>query len=136
MEQDRREGKALLREMVVKSDDVDWDAVIRQADFLHKKEQERLQKREHRWRKNQKKKALGRRKKYDAVGSFSVNLLTMRGSDDDSLAIARWRNDVVGRSRSETNSAVSSSDQDEEEALSYDTEPITGTVPAEDTIML
>ncbi|KAL7557260.1 hypothetical protein ACA910_001791 [Epithemia clementina (nom. ined.)] len=83
LEQDRREGRALLRRIVVKSDDVDWKSVIAKADSLHQKQQEKLKQQEQRNRRREKKRALDLRKKYDAAGSFSVNLLTMKHSEED-----------------------------------------------------
>jgi len=84
MEQDRREGRALLRRMVIKSDDEDWKAVIDQADSLKKKKDKIIKKQEKRWRRQTKK----QRKKYDATGSFSVNLLTMKQSMETDCATA------------------------------------------------
>eukprot|EP00527_Entomoneis_sp_CCMP2396_P003866 CAMPEP_0198145438 /NCGR_PEP_ID=MMETSP1443-20131203/23467_1 /TAXON_ID=186043 /ORGANISM="Entomoneis sp., Strain CCMP2396" /LENGTH=170 /DNA_ID=CAMNT_0043809091 /DNA_START=46 /DNA_END=558 /DNA_ORIENTATION=- len=81
MEQDRREGKALLRRMVIKSDDEDWKAVMEQADSSKQKQREKEKKLERRWR-HQKTKE---RKKFDAQGSFSINLLTMKQSEDSGI---------------------------------------------------
>ena len=66
-----------MRKLIEKSDDVDWDTLIQQAEFLHHNEQKQLQKRERHWRKKQRKKAALRHKKYLAVGAFSANLVAI-----------------------------------------------------------
>ena len=83
MEQERSEGRALLRHMVVKSDDLDWGGVIRVAEELHRKEERSISRRERKCRQRHTKRALDKRRKADAVGSFSVNLLTMRTYEED-----------------------------------------------------
>ena len=84
MEQEREEGQALLRSMVLSSSEVDWAAVIAKANELHTKEQAWLTKRNRRQGRmfrTLEKRALIKRRKYDSSGSFSVNLLTFRMSD-------------------------------------------------------
>ena len=85
MEQEREEGQALLRSMVVSSSEVDWAAVIAKAHELHTKEQAWLQSKNKRQRKLLEKlqrRALQKRRKYDSIGSFSVNMLTFRGPEE------------------------------------------------------
>lgn len=81
MEQEREEGQALLRRMVVSSSEVDWAAVIAKANELHAKEQAWLQSKNRRQRLKLQKRALQKRKRHDSIGSFSVNMLTFRSSD-------------------------------------------------------
>jgi hypothetical protein len=86
MEQEREEGQALLREMVLSSSEVDWAAVIAKANELHSREEAWLKKRNRRQRQvfhRLQRRALSKRRKYDASGSFSVNMLTFRISDHD-----------------------------------------------------
>ena len=84
LKQDRREGRALLRRRVLKSDDDNDDEhYTMRADFLYQKHQERVQQHNKRIERRQKKRALDQRKKYDASGSFSVNLVTMKQSSED-----------------------------------------------------
>lgn len=71
----RREEKDTLREMI--KDKSDWAAVVKQAERLHRQDQKRIR---------------GRKTKDDAVGVYSVNLLTMSiGADEDSKALQNWR---------------------------------------------
>lgn len=84
MEQEREEGQALLRSMVLSSSEVDWAAVIAKANELHTKEEAWLRKRNRRQRRvfrRLQKRALTKRRKYDSSGSFSVNMLTFRMSE-------------------------------------------------------
>ena len=118
-EQERREGRALLREMVVKSDDLDWEQVIKKAEELHRKQETKLMKRERRWRQRETRKALDQRRKVDAIGSFSVNLLTMRACEEDNLAIRRWRQRAESAA-----SASATSSNDESDARSMDVSSI------------
>lgn len=107
LENERREGRALLREMVVKSDDLDWEKVIKKADELHRKHESKITRKERKWQKRESRKALMERRKVDAIGSFSVNLLTMRGSEEDSSALHKWRQraqPLVGSSTSNDDS--------------------------------
>lgn len=108
LEQERREGRALLREMVVKSDDLDWEKVIKKADELHRKQEQKIMKKERKWQKRETRKKLTERRKADAIGSFSVNLLTMRVSDEDNAALRKWRQ----RTYSAAGSATSHDDSD------------------------
>ena len=85
MLQAREEGQALLRSMVLRSTDIDWEEVIRTADQLVAQEQAWLKKRKKKERKVFQKQALKRRKQYDATGSFSVNLLTYRLEEGETL---------------------------------------------------
>ena len=119
LEQERREGRALLREMVVKSDDLDWQQVIKKAGELHQIEEKKLMKKERRWRQRETRKALDQRRKVDAVGSFSVNLLTMKVSEEDSSAVLRWRQ----RAQSSASTSATSSN-DESDARSMDVSSI------------
>lgn len=86
IEEHREEGQALLRSMVVTSTEVDWNAVITKANELHTQEQEWLKDMSNRHERSlfmkRQKKALRHRKQYDAVGSFSVNLLTYRMDEE------------------------------------------------------
>jgi glutamate-1-semialdehyde aminotransferase len=84
LEQEREQGQALLRSMVVSSsDDVDWAAVIAKANELHRKEQLYLSRKNRRQRKmldKLQKRALIKRRRHDSIGSFSVNMLTFRST--------------------------------------------------------
>eukprot|EP00977_Amphora_coffeiformis_P017637 scaffold5833_cov165-Amphora_coffeaeformis.AAC.11 len=115
LEQERREGRALLREMVVKSDDLDWEKVIKKAEELHRGQEKKLMKKERRWRQRETRKVLDQRRKVDAVGSFSVNLLTMKVSEEDSLAVSHWRKRTQIAA-----SASATSSNDESDARSMD----------------
>ena len=119
LEQERREGRALLREMVVKSDDLDWERVIRKADELHRKQEQKIMKRERRWRQRETRKVLDQRRKIDATGSFSVNLLTMRLCEEDTRAVRGWRQ----RSQSAASASATSSN-DESDTRSMDVSSI------------
>jgi hypothetical protein len=95
LENDRAQGRALLRKLI-KSDDIDWESLIATADFLHKSEQKKLRQRERRFRMNQRKKAVLRSKKYRAIGSFSVNLITMLQDDSrNSTGGDTWQQKVA-----------------------------------------
>mmetsp|Transcript_28770 Transcript_28770/g.52058 ORF Transcript_28770/g.52058 Transcript_28770/m.52058 type:complete len:157 (+) Transcript_28770:344-814(+) len=86
IEQEREEGQALLRRMVLSSEDVDWAAVIQKANELHRKEQAYLQSKNKRQRKlieKLQRRALSKRKRHDSIGSFSVNMLTFRSAAMD-----------------------------------------------------
>ena len=119
LERERREGRALLREMVVKSDDLDWEKVIKKAEELHRGQEKKLMKMERRWRQRETRKVLDQRRKVDAVGSFSVNLLTMKVSEEDSLAVSRWRH----RAQSAASASATSSN-DESDSRSMDVSSI------------
>lgn len=119
LEQERREGRALLREMVVKSDDLDWERVIKKADELHRNQEKKLMKKERKWRRRETQKALDQRRKVDAVGSFSVNLLTMKMSEEDNSAVRRWRQ----RAQSAASASATSSN-DESDTRSMDVSSI------------
>lgn len=85
MEQEREEGQALLRSMVLSSTEVDWAAVIAKANELHRKEQAWLNSKNKRQRKlleKLQKRALVKRRRQDSIGSFSVNMLTFRSTGD------------------------------------------------------
>uniref|UniRef100_A0A7S1UP92 Uncharacterized protein n=1 Tax=Grammatophora oceanica TaxID=210454 RepID=A0A7S1UP92_9STRA len=94
MDEEREEGQALLRSMITSpgtsADDVDWAAVIAKANELHCREQEWLRKQDRKDRRlfhQRQRKALQKRKRFDAIGSFSVNLLTYRmmGPEHDKM---------------------------------------------------
>lgn len=80
MEQERKEGQALLRSMATGSNDkVDWQAIIKKAEELHKREQEWLRQHDSHERRlfvQRQRRALQKRRKYDSIGSFSINMLT------------------------------------------------------------
>ena len=116
LEQERREGRALLREMVVKSDDLDWEQVIRKAGELHRKQEVKISKRERKLRQRETRKVLDQRRKVDAIGSFSVNLLTMRACEEEYVAMRRWRH----RTQSASSSASATSSNDESDTRSMD----------------
>jgi hypothetical protein len=82
-EEIRERGQAKLRAMItVNRDDIDWAAVIRTSNELNEQEQSWLKEMPREDRRKSQRRALKRRKKVDAAGSFSVNLLTYRGYDD------------------------------------------------------
>jgi hypothetical protein len=107
MELEREEGQALLREMVLttnnngettatNNNNIDWAAVIAKANELHAREQEYLRKQSPRERKRfakRQRRALQKRKQYDAVGSFSVNMLTYRRATTTSSSSIVRRDD-------------------------------------------
>ncbi|KAI2497198.1 hypothetical protein MHU86_17292 [Fragilaria crotonensis] len=80
MERERKEGQALLRSMATGSNDkVDWQAIIKKAEELHKREQEWLRQHDSHERRlfvQRQRRALQKRRKYDSIGSFSINMLT------------------------------------------------------------
>jgi hypothetical protein len=83
-EEIRERGQAVLRAMITENrDNIDWTAVIRTSNELHEQEQRWLKEEKPRkYRRESQRRALERRKKVDAAGSFSVNMLTYRGYDD------------------------------------------------------
>ena len=111
MERERKEGQALLRSMATGSNDkVDWQAIIKKAEELHKREQEWLRQQDSRERRlfvQRQRRALQKRRKYDSIGSFSINMLT-------------YRTEPKKKERSNANESVTSSvgstkeDHDEE----------------------
>jgi predicted protein tyrosine phosphatase len=123
MERDRNEGRALLKKIVLKSDDVDWESIIVQAEFFYQREKKQLKKRVRKWRRKQTLQALDRRRRYEAAGSFSVNLLTIAASDDvEPSGVKNWRDAYNMGSHSLTCSSGSSDDQRYENETSYNTE--------------
>jgi hypothetical protein len=81
MEDERQEGQALLRSMVTTDDKVDWQAIIQKAEQLHSRERALLQQQSGQERRlfvQRQKRALQKRRKFDSIGSFSINLLTYR----------------------------------------------------------
>jgi hypothetical protein len=134
MEMQREEGQALLRSMVVSSSEaVDWAAVIAKANELHRQEQAWLRKQTQRdrrvFRKRQQK-ALRQRRRFDSIGSFSVNLLTYRmadvTSDDESQG---------GRATMKSTTSVGSSTRDDSCSSSQPGEGIYFTRSQEDVIV-
>jgi hypothetical protein len=110
MEREREEGQALLRSMV-SSAKVDWKAVIAKAGELHVREQECIQKN----RRFFQRKALQQRRKYDRIGSFSVNMLTYKedGSTMSIASVEAWtREDEVSSAPDLVASETSSSGLD------------------------
>jgi hypothetical protein len=116
MEQERVEGQALLREMVLSSSEVDWAAVIAKANELHSREEAWLKKRNRRQRKlfrRLQERALAKRRKYDSSGSFSVNMLTFRISDDNDIDIDDHRHGKLAREKREATSVETASHDDQ-----------------------
>jgi hypothetical protein len=128
-EREREEGQALLRSMVEANHEVDWAAVIAKAQELHKREQALVQKRRRKESlrsRHKNRRDLARRRRKDAVGSFSVNMLTYRqdgtvpdsasvsdgpsvGTSDRSSAGTRQTGDTIAGDTSSLNSYYSSS---------------------------
>jgi predicted protein tyrosine phosphatase len=123
MEQERTEGRALLQRIVLKSDDVDWETIIVQADFFHHREEQQLKKRLRSWRRKQTLQALDRRRRYDLAGPFSVNLLAMSISEEEGNRVKRWKDTcpLGSSSESQTASCTSEDDQGYENETCYDT---------------
>lgn len=109
LEQERQEGQALLRAMA-EGDTVDWHAIIVKADELHAREQEYLRIRQcsSRDRRKFQRKALQKRRKYDMIGSFSVNMLTYRMDDKKSAT----ETESKGSTRDDEGSFASSQSDD------------------------
>jgi hypothetical protein len=125
LEQERTEGGSLLKRIVLKSDDVDWETIIVQADFFHQREEQQLQKRLLRWRRKQTLQALDRRRRYDSAGPFSVNLLAMSISDEEGHRVKRWKETSTGStSESQTASCSSEEDQGYENETCYNIKPV------------
>jgi len=85
LEQERHEGQALLRDMAA-CEKVDWQAIIAKAQELHAREQLFLSLNggyERRVFVQRQRRALQQRRKYDVIGSFSVNMLTYRMEPGD-----------------------------------------------------
>jgi hypothetical protein len=84
-EEIRERGQAVLRAMITENrDDIDWAAVIRTSNALHEQEQRRwLKEMPREDRRKSQRRALERRKRVDAAGSFSVNMLTYQSYHDD-----------------------------------------------------
>jgi len=129
-EREREEGQALLRSMVEANNTVDWAAVIAKAQELHVREQSLMQKRRRKESfasRHKNRRDLARRRRKDAVGSFSVNLLTYRqdgtvpdhasidddgpsvGTSDRSSGGTRHTGDTIAGDTSSLNSYYSSS---------------------------
>jgi predicted protein tyrosine phosphatase len=123
LEQERTEGRALLQRIVLKSDDIDWESIIVQADFFHQREEQQLQKRVRSWRRKQTLQALDRRRRYDSAGPFSVNLLAMSISDEEGNRVKRWKDTCPpdSSSESQTASCTSENDQGYENETCYNT---------------
>jgi hypothetical protein len=121
LEQKRAEGQAILKRVVLKSDDVDWQSVIVQADFFHQQEEELLRKRLRRWRRKQTLQALDRRRRYESAGPFSVNLLNMSASDEERHQVKLLRENFC-LLESQTASFSSEEDQGYENETFYNTE--------------
>jgi predicted protein tyrosine phosphatase len=124
MEQERTEGRSLLQRIALKSDDVDWETIIVQADFFHHREEQQLKKRLRTWRRKQTLQALDRRRRYDLAGPFSVNLLAMSISDEEGNRVKRWKDTCPtgSSSESQTASCTSEDDQGYENETCYNTE--------------
>lgn len=125
LEQERTEGSALLKRIVLKSDDIDWETIVVQADFFHLREEQQLQKRLRNWRRKQTLQALDRRRRYDLAGPFSVNLLAMSVSDEEGSRVKRWKETCCssgGVSESRTASCSSEDDQGYENETCYNIE--------------
>jgi hypothetical protein len=84
LQQEREEGQAQLRAMILNEEHIDWEAVIAKADALHRREQAWLKRRSRReriWFRKKQRQALQRRRRHDAIGSFKMNLITYRLTD-------------------------------------------------------
>jgi hypothetical protein len=82
----RERGQAVLQAMITENrDNIDWAAVIRTSNKLHEQEQRWLKEKPRKDRRKSQKQALERRKKVDAAGSFTVNMLTHRGYDEEKV---------------------------------------------------
>jgi predicted protein tyrosine phosphatase len=123
MEQEQTEGRALLQRIVLKSDDVDWETIVVQADFFHQREEKQLKKRLRSWRRKQTLQALDRRRRYDLAGPFSVNLLAMSLSEEEGNRVKRWKDTcpTSSSSGSQTASCTSENDHGYENETCYDT---------------
>ena len=114
MELERKEGQELLRSMASGSKDgVDWEGIIRKAGELHHKEQAWLREKDPRERRRYlqaQRRALQVRRKYDSIGSFSINLLTYSSEPSPNMSSKEVK--------SETTSNGSSVREDAEEISS------------------
>jgi hypothetical protein len=90
LEGQRQEGKALLKGLVVKSDDIDWDTVIKKAELLHRRDQRQVARRERHQKRMSRIKVLKRKKSekkgnkkkaYETVGIYSINLMMLQQDD-------------------------------------------------------
>lgn len=110
MERERKEGQALLKSMAMGSkDSIDWHAIIAKANELHQREQEWLRQEDSQERRRfvqRQHRALQKRRKYDSIGNFSINLLTYRTEKEDSKATKS------------VNSSTGSTNEDQEEEVS------------------
>ena len=110
MEHERKEGQALLKSMATGSKDtIDWQAIIAKAHELHQREQEWLRQEDSRERRlfvQRQRRALQKRRKYDSIGNFSINLLTYRTEKENSKAT------------NSVNSSTGSTNEDQEEEVS------------------
>ena len=127
MEHERRtEGRALLQRIVLKSDDVDCETIIVQADFFHHREEQQLKKRLRSWRRKQTLQALDRRRRYDSAGHFSVNLLVVYNPEEEGNRVKRWRDTCPLGDSSESQTASFTSEEEDdhgyENETCYDTE--------------
>mmetsp|Transcript_27629 Transcript_27629/g.41816 ORF Transcript_27629/g.41816 Transcript_27629/m.41816 type:complete len:169 (-) Transcript_27629:1005-1511(-) len=88
LEREREEGQALLRSMITASEKIDWQAIIAKAEELHTREQELLQRHNRKERQafvRKQRCQVKKRRNYDRIGSFSVNILTCRDDSHQSF---------------------------------------------------
>mmetsp|Transcript_28154 Transcript_28154/g.41588 ORF Transcript_28154/g.41588 Transcript_28154/m.41588 type:complete len:130 (+) Transcript_28154:116-505(+) len=74
--------------MVTASDKIDWQAIIAKAEELHTREQELFRlhnSKERRMFAQRQRHELAKRRRYDTIGSFSVNMLARRTDSQQSL---------------------------------------------------
>jgi hypothetical protein len=122
MSRDHDAGLVLMRNIMAKSDHMEWELIFAQADFLGEHEQSRLKQRERHWRRKELARALDRQKRYGA-GPHSVNKLAASLSEDETGFVKRLRDYRLNASHSDTASCSSLEDQaNDYESRGYDTE--------------
>jgi hypothetical protein len=130
MEDERQEGQALLRSMVTTDDKVDWQAIIQKAEELHSRERELLQQQSGQERRlfvQRQKRALQKRRKFDSIGSFSINLLTYRM---DAMPDEKAGMNALNDTQKTTSVTSEGTTRDDENSLESQSLPLSPTPPA------
>jgi hypothetical protein len=118
MELERKEGQELLRAMASgQKDPVNWECIIRKAEELHHKEQTWLREQDPRERRRflqAQRRALQVRRKYDSIGSFSINLLSYRSEQSQSISSKEVKSETASNG-----SSISQDNEDMSSAVSH-----------------
>lgn len=126
---EKLDRQALLRHLAQKSDDLDWESVLQQAEFLSSDERKRLHQRHLCWKNQLQRKTQHRCKRYDASTSklaklpkLTVTKQSSHSSFDEESSAQSWFDVSLGSCQTEESSFDDDLDLDEQ--ASYDTEPV------------